>query len=100
MELSSDEDLDEVEDLLDDSAEETPVTREQLITVLQNLADSHRVTGERLDTLLWLTEDMTAEQVEETAVEVTQQFQGIQGWQSVLTHYEHKDIPLILAKGC
>ena len=100
VELSSDEDLDEVEDLLDDSAEETPVTREQLTTALQNLADSHRVTGERLDTLLQLTEDMTVEQVEEAAVEVTQQFQGIQGWQSVLTHYEHKDIPLILAIGC
>ena len=46
VELSSDEDLDEVEDLLDDSAEETPVTREQLTKALQDLADSHRVTGE------------------------------------------------------
>ena len=90
-----------LEDLLDDSAEEAPVTREQLTTALQNLADSHRVTGERLDALLQLTEGMTAEQVEEAAVEVTQQFQSAsRGWQSVLTHYKHKDIPIILAIGC
>ena len=58
VELSSDEDLDDVEDL-SDSEEATPVTREQLVTALKNLADSHRVMGERLDTLVDMTEDMT-----------------------------------------
>ena len=99
VELSSDEDLDDVEDL-SDSEEATPVSRDQLETALKNLADSHRVMGERLDTLVEMTEDMTYDQVEETASEVTHQFQGCKGWQTVLRSYDHKDLPLILAIGC
>ena len=41
VELSSDEDLDQVEDLLDDSEEATPVMQEQLTTALKDLADSY-----------------------------------------------------------
>ena len=99
IELSSDEDLDDIEDL-SDSEEATPVTREQLVTALKNLADSHRVMGERLDTLVGMTEDMTTDQVEETASEVAYRFQGCKGWQTVLRSYDPSALPLILAIGC
>ena len=79
VELSSDKDLEEVEDLSDNSEEATPVMREELTKVLKNLADSRRVTGECLDMLVKLTEEMTSDQVEETAGEVAHQFQGCKG---------------------
>ena len=50
--------------------------------------------------LVKLTEEMTSDQVEETAREVAHQFHGCKGWQTVLSSYDQKDILLILAIGC
>ena len=99
VELSFDEDANLIEDL-SDASEDVPFLRKGLTEALKNLANSYRTTGEWLDVLVRLTGDMTLDQVEDTAVEVADQLQGCQGWQVVLSNYEKKDIPLILAIGC
>ena len=100
LDVSTDEEIDFADDLSEVSmVSQGNVAHAELENLLSGISKAHREMATAVDTLQERVQDMTMEQVDDTAVAVSSEISNVRGLSFVTEAFDQEEIALILAVG-
>ena len=100
LDVSTDEEIDLADDLSEVSmVSQGDVTHVELKNLLAGIAGAHRKMAVAVDALQERVQDMTLEQVDDTAVAVSSELANIRGISFITEAFDQEEIAVILAVG-
>ena len=100
LDVSTDEEIDLADDLLEVSmASQGNVTHAELTNLLSGISKAHKQVATAVDSFQERVQDMTLEQVADTAVAVSSEIANVRGLSFITKIFGQEEIALILAVG-
>ena len=100
LDMSTDEEIDYADDLSEVSlVSQGNVTHAELSSLLMGISSAHKQMATAVDTLQERVQDMTLEQVDDTAAAISSELANVRGLDFVTGVFDQEEIALILAVG-